>query len=410
MVTKNILLIDPFGSHTSYCEEIKQMGYKPFALLTNPLSEIPEAFLGDFHSTKFEELIFFDSMEKTIPLLKKYNFDAVIPCDQLSLRFSDKIASFLNLKCNPVESYKCRVNKSLMRERISEKSIDDFKYIMTSKLEYLFEWISRTGFPVILKPSEAAGGSISVKKCHNSDEVINAFIEISQMKEYFYRNLDGKVLAEEYLEGTEYIVNISHNESQKKLIAISGVDKIELNGNASIYKNIFNVDIKTDESKQVFEYCQKINNALDVKIGINDTEVKMTPKGIRLIEVNNRMPGARIPYVINKCSGFNCFQNNVRLFLGESLPDNNINYTKHYNLCFLINYEEGRVKDFTGLKIVENLQSYDSHYIYSKTGEIFPVTSDLDNNWGIVILLNENRNQLKSDAETVHREMELLIE
>jgi L-amino acid ligase len=296
-----------------------------------------------------------------------------------------------------------------MREVLSSKNIEDVKYIYTDKIEDIFNWIQDTGYPVILKPSESAGGSISVKKCLNKNDVIHAFNEISSMDGNFYRNKNGKVLVEEYLDGDEYIVNISNNNGERVLIAIACVDKIQKNGNASIYKNVYSIDLNSKIAINISNYANKICEAFDIVVGINDIEVKITSDGIKLVELNNRLSGAKIPYSIEKCCGFNSYQENVRLFSGENLSNSNIIYSKNYNICFLSNESPCNIQKIKGLETIKKLKSYDYHEIYTDVGKFFPETKDLLTSWGKVILINDDIDQLKSDTEIVHNEMELVI-
>ncbi|MCP4160231.1 MAG: ATP-grasp domain-containing protein [Deltaproteobacteria bacterium] len=407
MISKNILLIDPISSQSAYLEETIKLGYKPYALFTKIFNKLPDSLVKDIDFDKYEEIFFFNSMEETIPKLEKLKLNSVIPCSQLALGVSDFIAKNLNLIGNPTESFKYRINKAFMRERLRSKNIENIKYILTDKIDEILDWVKSTKYPVILKPPELTGGSVLVKKCFNNDDVIMAFNDILSMKGVFFQNIEGKVLAEEYLDGKEYIVNISNNHNERHLIAIAGVDKLQVNGNASIYKNVYSIDLNSELAINISNYAIYVSEAFDITVGINDIEVKITPNGIRLVELNNRLSGAKIPYSIEKCCGFNSYQENIRLFSGENLSNNNIKYSRNYNICFLSNKSPGNIRKITGLETIKKLNSYDYHEVSTEVGQYFPETKDLFTSWGMVILINEDIDQLKSDTETVHREMEL---
>jgi ATP-grasp domain len=61
-------------------------------------------------------------------------------------------------------------------------------------------------------------------------------------------------------------------------------------------------------------------DALRITTGVLHTEIKLTPDGPRLIEVNGRL-GGRPPFVLCRVSEVNLFQVACRVALGEPIPD-----------------------------------------------------------------------------------------
>jgi hypothetical protein len=161
----------------------------------------------------------------------------------------------------------------------------------------------------------------------------------------------------------------------------------------------------------VFPQIKAANTALGVRFGINDTEFKMTSRGLRVIEVNNRLPGAGTPRMIHKCSGLNCYQETVRLYLGQRPgPSDDYRFIRHYCVCCLINDRAGRVVGYEGVKEVTSLPSFDDIRFIADLEADWPVTRDLASAWGLVWLVNEDQAELDRDAEAVHALLRLRVE
>jgi hypothetical protein len=188
-------------------------------------------------------------------------------------------------------------------------------------------------------------------------------------------------------------------------------EKIQRDGRASIYRNIRSMALDDPLAREVLPQIQAANAALDVRIGINDTEFKITSRGVRMIEVNNRLPGAGTPRMIHKCSSLNCYQEAVRLYLGEyAQPAQDYRFARHYCVCCLINDRSGRVAGYDGVEDVTALPSFEDIRLIAMPGEDWPVTVDLASAWGLVWLVNEDRAQLDRDVDAVHALMRLRVE
>jgi biotin carboxylase len=86
-------------------------------------------------------------------------------------------------------------------------------------------------------------------------------------------------------------------------------------------------DLSSFETQAVLDVATKAIEALDIRIGFLHTEIKLTPSGPQIIEVNGRLGGS-VPDMATLALGLNLFQMSLRVALGErivfdSLPATN---------------------------------------------------------------------------------------
>lgn len=403
----NILIVNPIGPGAFYGQAARKMGLKPYALFT--IDEIPPYLLKSFDPNLYFEVLRADEIDNLEEYFADYAFKAIIPGEESSIPYTDALAASYSLPGSPRRTSRNRINKTLMKAELERVQIPCAKYFQSDELDTIEDWVKEIGLPVVIKPPQARG-SQAVKVCKTMQEVREAFHEVATL-DGMDRKQDELVLAEEYLDGEEYFVNLIHEPGkQPRLCSFARYEKLQSEGYASIYKNIFSLPLDCPQALAAYDYAVRVNKALDVKVGINDTEVKFTSKGIKLIEVNNRLPGANTPYLIEKCSGLACYDANIALFMGQELSDDlNLEFSKHYCICCLISTEEGVVASITGLDVVQGLSSFDSMRLFVSEGDQVSKTTNLITSWGLVFLVHDDPETLRRQANAVHNALKMII-
>jgi len=86
-----------------------------------------------------------------------------------------------------------------------------------------------------------------------------------------------------------------------------------------------------------------------------------------------------------------------------------IEYARHFCICCLISEVSGEIVDFEGLREVRRLPSFDGIRLYGDIGGRIERTVDLISTWGIVLLVHEDRQTLRRDADIVHRTLKAVV-
>jgi biotin carboxylase len=403
----SVAVIDPISSGRRYGIEAKAMGLRPIAVLTG--TSLPEPLKRFASVESFDEIHHMNSVEETARFLRARNVQAVVAGHHFGLRVVDTLANHLGLVGNPLGGVDARLNKLAMKRRLCERGVaaTPSKAICTKTVGD-FESVGMT-FPVVLKPSEGSG-SLSVKICRDMDELRSGLTTIESLDEV-YAGKDGLSLVEEYIDGPEhFIITANYGDGSKQLLCFAKYDKLQTRHRPSIYKNIYSLPIDSEEAQAAFRYICDINRALDVDYGINDVEFKITPEGPRVIEQNNRLPGANVPFLIERCTGVNCYQLNLNIFsdaVARQKPD--IVYHKHFFICCLMNDVEGTVVGIHGLQSATALPGVIGVDLMTGIGQPAYETVDFITTWAFVYMVHEDAVLLKRNAELIHANFRLSV-
>ncbi|KFF83317.1 ATP-grasp domain-containing protein [Pseudomonas syringae] len=402
-----IVVIDPVSSGRRYGLEILQKGYTSVALVTR--TKFPGRLHRLFSSSDFQEVIFSENLIDSIEKLSLQNVKAIVPGSDSALKFCDTLAEHLGLTGNPVRTQKARYSKLEMKRALKLNNVPTTGVEALSLDTARKSDLSFTQFPVVVKPTQGTG-SKNVKVCHNVGDIYRALSLIESTNESFNSG-EKEALIEPYIVGKEYCVAIANfgKGNDKELLCIAEYEKIQINNNPSIYKNIRSVRIDDDLSSRIFDYATRVNMALEADYGINDIELKVDGDDIQLIEQNGRLPGADLPRMIELCTGRNLYQVNIDIYLGlAGVPRVPVEYKKHFCVCCLINFESGLIDRIEGVAEIEKLSSFQDMNIIVSEAEIIEPTHDFLSTWGFVFLLHDDAETLMQHSKMVHEHMKII--
>lgn len=219
-----------------------------------------------------------------------------------------------------------------------------------------------------MKPNESAGTD-HVFLCNSLEETIHAFHQIhGQINGLGHVN--SGALCQEFLAGTEYVIDGVSRDGVYKVVAIWEYDKRSVNGSNFVYFGMKLRDGKDPDMRVLIAYAQQVVNALQINQGPTHMEVILSPikrNGVIeyspcLVEVGSRCHGGEgtwIP-IVNECVGYNQLDSALSLYLRpdnfDSLP---FEPHLHNHGCelFLVSHEEGLILDIPGLEKIRSLPS-----------------------------------------------------
>ena len=146
-------------------------------------------------------------------------------------------------------------------------------------------------FKAVVKPVEGAG-SDGVSICNSADQVRAAFGRLEGTK-----NILGlanyAVLCQEFLAGTEYVVDTVSRGGVHKCVAIWRYDKRDYHGSPVVYHGMQLLNIEADPEllAPMVEYIRGVLDTLGVSDGAMHSEIMATARGPVLVEVNCRLHG-----------------------------------------------------------------------------------------------------------------------
>lgn len=404
---QTVVVIDPISSGRRYGQDIRHKGYHALALVTR------KRFPGRLHRLHavdgFDEVVHVESLEQAKRCMTGRAVRAVIPGSDSALRISDRLAAHLGVVGNPVPTRFARMNKFEMKRRLQEQGVPVTPAFRLSMDDLAQGHDPGIDFPVVVKPSQGTGAK-NVTICQSRIDLYKALAAIE-------RNVDAgseeekHALVEAYVEGPEYfIVTANLGAAGRQILCFAEYEKIQIGDHPSIYRNIRSISPISAQARQAFIYTSQVNSAIEANIGINDIEFKINPTGHFIIEQNGRLPGANVPALIELCTGLNCYDLNIDIYLGHAPLSLSVpRYDKYFCICCLISEQGGKVTGFEGVALIEELESFHELNFHVKKGEVIEATRDFLSTWGFVYLIHEDCDLLRRQAEIVHENLKLTL-
>lgn len=328
-----------------------------------------------------------------IEALKLFNPVAVIPAMESGVILADELSNALNLKSNIYSLSQARRNKFEMIEALKNAGVSCMKYTNAESSKEAIAWIDeKTHYPVVIKPLESAGTE-GVYICETEAALKNHFKKIIHHNNCF-GIVNQSVLVQEFLQGTEYMINSVSLNGNHYFTDIWRCHKRYIENHGMIYDREELISSDGLIQNQIKLYLKEVLNALGFQYGAAHAEVMLTEKGPILIEV-----GARVGGNVNCKShaeflGLNQLELNVDAYVDEKNYFKKTKYAyallKNAMTILLSTEQEGVIESMPILEKIKSCQSLFWYRLLVKPGDLIKPTRDLFSSPGKVILMNEN--------------------
>ncbi|WP_027341489.1 ATP-grasp domain-containing protein [Hamadaea tsunoensis] len=194
----------------------------------------------------------------------------------------------------------CR-NKHNTRQVLTAAGLVQPRFAYVTSVEEAASKAAEFGYPVVLKP-RGMGASIGVIRADGPDDVAHAFAVAEAGSYGGSPSYEGGVLVEEFLTGPEISVDgaVVGGAYTPMFLAHKQI------GLEPYFEEVGHVVDAADpllSDEALLATLRTAHEALGVKDGITHTEVKLTPRGPAIVEVNARLGGDLIPYLGKRATG-----------------------------------------------------------------------------------------------------------
>ncbi|WP_116210647.1 ATP-grasp domain-containing protein [Streptomyces olivoreticuli] len=195
---------------------------------------------------------------------------------------------------------RCR-DKFATRTALAAAGLPQPRFELTGSREEALAAAERLGYPVVIKP-RAAGGSQGVVLVHDAAGLSRQFETTRDVPVPHAPDFDQVVLVEEYLEGPEISVDAVVRGGR---VTPLFVGRKEVGYPPYFEETGHRVDSADPllSDPDLLRTLTGIHEALGCSDGWTHSELKLTPQGPKLIEVNGRLGGDLIPYLGMRASG-----------------------------------------------------------------------------------------------------------
>jgi carbamoylphosphate synthase large subunit len=220
--------------------------------------------------------------------LERRSFDGIVTFSERMLPATESVATALRLPFHDHETIRLLTNKPAQRARLREAGVDSLHY---HELLGPDDWpaaLNGVGLPAVLKPARGEGSRDTILV---ADERTGR----QTVVDWFDRN-QGRLVLEEFLVGRDETpfgnhVSVECIASQSTVTPIAVLGKHPLLRPFRELGQFWPSHLPPAERDAVADLARVAVTALGVRIGLTHTEIKLTPDGPRIIEVNGRLGG-----------------------------------------------------------------------------------------------------------------------
>jgi biotin carboxylase len=276
---------------------------------------------------------------------------------------------------------------------------------------------SGSGGRVVVKPFRGVA-SESVHLCDSLEAVEQAWQQITSTVVFGSQQRHTNVLVQEFLQGTEYCVDVVSRNGDHKVAAVWRYDKRPANGAPFCYFKTELVDQETDpEVERICEYMRSILTTLGIRFGLSHSEVIVTKDGPVLVEVNHRQHNMDFCPLTMACIGYNALDMTLDAYLGT---DEDWDMYPHEPslrafgcMAHLVNYEKGILKVLHFMDDIQQLPSVFDCAVYEHfhtPGLSISPTVDIRSDAGWIQMIHHDKETLDEDFEQIVQWMPYIFE
>lgn len=246
--------------------------------------------------------------------------DAVFNCREPYVMAAAAIAERRGLPGLSSEvASRCR-DKLLMRERLLPAGIPMARHHPITCIEDLSAASGVTGFPAVLKPSSGSGSKSTVR-CETLADAIGWFAalapELAASASPLFREMQGRWVMEEYLEGAGYSVESVTTDGAPVHVTACEKGPMEPPFFREVGHSI-PPRLPRAAVDEMLDLTTRAIQALGIKHCVTHTEFKATAAGLRLLEVGPRIGGGSIRQVVHHATGIDLLEIGLRIAAGEA--------------------------------------------------------------------------------------------
>lgn len=258
-------------------------------------------------------LIDYEDDTVLLPLVKGLQearpFQQVISLTESGLVPAARVRDELGLPGTSPETTRLLKDKWAMRKRLNELGISPVLADVGFSRVHLENFVKRSGGRVIVKPVDSTG-SFGVFAVDSLNQVGSVWEELEQLE-------IASFIMEEYIDGPE--ISVEAFSFHGRHVVISLTDKMILPNFVEIGHC---VPSRIDGSlrQEVIDLVTVFLDAVGLKDGPSHTEIKLTPKGPRIVESHNRVGGDKINDLIKITYGVDMISLSLAWAFGLTAP------------------------------------------------------------------------------------------
>lgn len=401
MVKKNLLILPASEWLVPLIKKGKELGHNVYVV--NPDMDSPGFEFADDHL--ISDIFDFD---KVIRYARTNHVDAVLSdeCD-IAMPLIAKLGKSLGLPALSEETATIFQDKFAMRDFSKKHSIKYPEYKLCTKADEAIELLEKINKPLIIKPLDNCS-SRGVYKVSTAEEIREHFDE-SLSFSHFHK----AVLAERFINGTEFTIDTLKTPSRNYTLAIS--EKKHFAHNKSIANELlfshYNPNFDYDKLRETNDNYI-VQSGLE--FGFTHAEYKYEDGEFYLIEIGARGGGAMISSCITQyLSGYDTYRYLIECALGNIHDENFSIRPEYWDRAAVLRFFEtpnggGKVREIKGLDYLEREPDIHHYRLNFKVGDTIEDARNDSVRIGFYIACSQSMAKLREVMEGVEKNFKIL--
>jgi hypothetical protein len=399
---QHVVMVDTYAPTMRLADRFRQAGAE--LVRVQSTREVPGIYRSAFSVDGYVENIVHDGdLERTAQRVAAYDPVAVVAGGETGVELADALSSLLGLPSNGVELSEARRDKYKMIEAIKRAGVPGARQLLIEDEEQLVAWHRALGGRVVLKPIRSAAGD-HVFFCNTPEESVAAYRKTVGAQNIFSEQNTG-VVAQEYLCGTEYMVNTVSRDGHHRVCEIWQTSRLQINGLQDLGDGAVLISRRGEEQEQLAEYAGLVLDALGVRHGPAHVEMKLTNSGPKLVELGARIAGGDMPAYAQLSIGESQLDWTAHAYLDpehfHAHADKPYERGPYVANIALISPVDGVLRRYRNLDAIRALDSFHSMQVYVQPGEKISRTIDDVTYPAALVLVHETEGVVLRDVNTV---------
>ncbi|MDH6125380.1 pyridoxal-phosphate dependent enzyme [Kitasatospora sp. GP82] len=222
-----------------------------------------------------------------------------------------ELTAWLGLAGNPAQAVATCREKGALREALAAAGVHQPRFAFLAEgfgPQDVRAAVEAVGLPCVVKPVDDSGSN-GVLRCESAEEVgRQAESILAPVTNGRGLPTARRVLVEEYLDGPELSVELFGADH------LLGITDKQVTGEPYFVetRHLFPAELAPPLAEQITDTVRRAVAAAGLVLGASHTEVKLTPDGPAIIEINPRLAGGMIPELIRLATGVEPLEQQLR--------------------------------------------------------------------------------------------------
>lgn len=253
--------------------------------------------------------------EDLLTRLRECRPDGIVTFSEAMLAVTSRLSAALRLRYHDANVVELLTSKDAQRRQLRSGGVDQTRSVMMSSADQWDAAVASVGLPAVVKP---------VQGVSSRNTVLVHDIEAGRARLGPLLSSEGQVLVEEYLRGVDVPGPLGDYVSVETVVQNEERHHLPVTGKLLLAPPFrecgqfwpARLDMATCDG--VTELADRAVKTLGVSSGILHTEIKLTPAGPRIIEVNGRV-GGYIPELVGRAAPIDLVEIGARIACGEQI-------------------------------------------------------------------------------------------